>query len=506
MQITRATKSARAFRSSLRMGVSRGIFIVFALVLLGGFVSCVHIGAAPSAFNEGLHPVQFRPRAPIEWSMPNGMKVLYLEDSDLPLVRGTLYVPRGTLWDPDFNGVMTAAMAPLMRTGGAGAYSADELDRELKLLSASIGSTVLPEFATVSFSALSSDVDRVFNYFEAVVRAPRFEKSRIELIRGQLLESIRRRTDDAENIAHIALSQLLFPQSAFGRVSTSEDVKSITRDRLLAAYRQVYKPDGALLTLTGRLTRDQAEKLVSQHFGSWKGPAEKLTPPPITLEPAPAIYFVTAPFEQSAVLIGEQGVPRHTPDYYAILAFNEVFGGNGLSSRLFTDVRSEKGLAYAANGAIAPGVVKGVNLIALGTKAETTGQAIRASLDVLKGLQEKEVPARELEEKKLSIVNSFVFENETSDATLRRRALFSIYGYPSDFDDSFTKKVSKVGPDEIRAVARTRWDVSKLIVIVVGNESSYNSLVREKSSFISPISSFPIIRAQFNERLVVPSE
>ena len=364
---------------------------VMCLVLLFCFVCCASrkpaelLALKPS-------PVEYDPVQPEMWSLPNGLSVIFAPDSELPLVRGALYFRGGSLWEEPSQVGVVSAMGAQMRSGGAGQLSADELDQELEQLAAALDSSAGREFGSVEFSCLSSDVDRVFSLLSGAVLEPRFEPQRLELWRARTLASIERRKDTPFTPARIAFGQLVFGETPYGRVLSSAQVKRISRLDLLRAHRRLVRPDGAVLAVSGDISRAHLERLVAQHFKDWQPRFAKLpAPPEVTFTPRPGIYFIEMPFEQATIVMGHQGVERLSEDHAAIKVFNEIFGGGMLSSRLVSRIRVQLGLAYLAWGGILPGVVRGENSVVMQTKAASTGKAIAEGMAVLADMQARQV-------------------------------------------------------------------------------------------------------------------
>lgn len=420
---------------------------------------------------------QFSPVDPKEWSLPNGLTVLYLKDDELPLVRGKLFLRGGSLWGPDSPRGAVGAMGDQMRQGGAGALSADALDQRLEELAASVSSSFSAEFGGVSFSCLQGDLESVFEIFSDVALRPRFEGDRLALWKGQALEGIRRRKEDPSTVASIAFTQLMYGDTPYGRVTVERDVAETSRDLLVLLHNDFVRPDGAILVLTGRLEEADAQRLVEKFFGGWQPRGSALPPPPpIPSEPTPGIYFITLPFSQASVQMGQLGVPRLTPDYPSIDIFNEIFGTSGFGSRLMQRVRTELGLTYGVYGGISPGVVRGTNSIFLQTKAESVSPAIQESLAVLTGMQEKSPFPEEMEEKKRALRNSYVLNFDSLDEIAIRRARLQLLRYPADYDKTYLPKIDAVTPDDVQEVARARWQEGSFVVVVVGNEAAYRAL------------------------------
>jgi zinc protease len=423
----------------------------------------------------------FVPVKPERWSLANGLSVIYLRDDELPLVQGQLLIRGGSLWAERSPLGTTSAMGDTMRTGGAGALSSEALDRELERLAASISSSFSSEFGSISFSCLAGDLERVFPLFSDVALKPRFEQDKLSLWKGQSLEAIRRRVEDPSTVASIAFMQLVYGDSAYGRVSTSRDIKVISQEDLRALHSDLVRPDGAILVLTGALKREQAEALVGSYLSNWQARGRSLPPaPPVNYQPKPGIYFVTLPFAQASVKAGHLSVPRLTSDYPEIDLFNEIFGSGGFGSRLMKRVRTELGLSYGIYGGIAPAVVKGTNYVFLQTKGESVGLALAESLAELERLQREAPSESELEERRQAIANSYVFNFDSRGEVAGRLANQELLGYPPDYDSTYLNKIAQVKAEGISEVARKRWDVNGLVVVVVGNQEAYAALERDR--------------------------
>ena len=225
-------------------------------------------------------------------------------------------------------------------------------------------------------------------------------------------------------------------------------------------------------------------------------------PPPITNTPKPGIYFIEKPFDQSTILLGHQGVPRHTEDSIEIEVFNHIFG-SGLGSRVYKKLRAELGLMYSGHGGIFPGLVKGTNSMSIQTKAESTGQAIIEALNLLEDVQNNPPKPSELVHSQRSIENSYVFEFESVGTMLSRMVTQEIYGYPPDYDEVYIDKIKAVSTKDIQNVARRRWDLSKIVIVVVGNANAYNRLKEIVNEPTSRLAGEIIHIAKFDEQLIL---
>ncbi len=445
---------------------------------------------------------KFVPQRPKSFYTANGIHTYVVEDREVPLVHGTLYIPGGSLWAKDDEVGMTSAMGTLLRTGGAGSRSARELDRELEKLAASISSSFGTEYGSISFSCLRSDLETVFALFADVILRPRFQQDRIELTRLSALDRIKRRKDSPGEVGSIAFRQLLFGSSPYGRAVRSEDVKRITRDSLRAIYHRMMSPEGAVLAVSGDISEEELKILTKKYLENWK-PLEKKSPqPPAVPERGqPGIFFIRLPFQQATVFMGEVGIPRFTPDWYSILVFNEMFGEGNFASKLMKVVRSDEGLAYSINGSIVPSGGRGVNSIAFQTKAESTGAAILASLGVLRSFQEGRIEDAEVHETKNALLNSFIFKFDTSSDIVQRKAGQEILDFPDDYDAVYMDRMNAVNRESVREVAASRWHPDAFTIVVAGDDAAAESI---RSLPGGPLSGYKFNEVLFDETLVLP--
>lgn len=484
----------------MRSKFSRNLAFLVIVSLLA-WIGCAVFAPTDRLTTFSPEPVSFEPAEPQSWTLSNGLKVLFVADDEIPMLRGTLYIRGGALWTDQF--VAVDAMGTQMRRGGAGALNSDQLDRKLEILAASIESSFGGEFGTVGFSCLSEDIEEVMALFADVILRPRFEEQQLKLWQGQVVEGISRRKDNPDTIAEIAFRQLLYRGTPYGRVSTAEKVKAVSRNDLLRLHRELLYPDRSILAVAGQVSRQELELMIETLFGKWPSSPNPLAPPPgLKQEPAGGIFFIEAPFSQSTVLMGQLGVARTTPDYVTIEVFNRIFGTGGFGARLFQRVRTDLGLAYQVYGLISPGLVRGQNYIGLKTKSESVGEAINQAVLTLYGLQEELLPENELEEKKRAAENSFVFRLASSDAQVQRKAQLQTFGFPDDYDRVYLSKIKAVNSLDIKRVAGRYWESDKFVVVIVGDDKAKVSLLNSLADGAWRLPFREMKEVNFQERLI----
>jgi hypothetical protein len=221
-------------------------------------------------------------------------------------------------------------------------------------------------------------------------------------------------------------------------------------------------------------------------LGGWaKGPITPVADVPVPA-PTPGVYFAAKDdINQSEIRLVAAGIRRDDPDYYAVSVMNEILGG-GFSSRLFSNLRTKAGLAYAVGGGVNAGFDHpGLTTLVIGTKSGTTAQAIDGMFHEIEQMRTKGVTQEEVDRGKDSIVNSFVFEYDSKVKVMNARSNYEFQGYPADFLERYQQGVQKVTIADVDRVAKKYLDKSKFAVLVVGKAADFDK----------PLSSFGNVTA-----------
>ena len=413
----------------------------------------------------------FHPQLPVRAVLPNGMALLLQEDHELPLIDATMRIRGGSRTEPASKVGLVGIFGEVWRTGGTTTKTGDQLDDFLEARAAKVETDGGVDSTFVSFSALKADFEDVFGAFIELLRQPAFREDKIALARDQIYTGIARRNDEIDQIAARESTQLAYgEQNPYARVAEYATVAAVTRDDLVNWHKTYVHPNNIILGIVGDFDAKAMEARLRQALASWpKGPeAEK---PPIEFAKAkPGVYFVAKEdVNQSEIRMVDLGIERSNPDYFAVTVLNEAFGGS-FSSRLFTTLRTERGLAYAVGGGIGsafdhPGIVR----LVIGTKSATTAEAIEGLQAEVDKLLTNPLDEAELARAKDSILNSFIFNFDSKEKVLREQMSYEFYGYPLDFLDRYRAEVEKVTVEDVARVAGKYLHKDRLAVLVVGN-------------------------------------
>ena len=409
--------------------------------------------------------------------LKNGLVLYLVEDHLLPKVEGYARVRTGGRWVPANRTGLGAVVAQSLRTGGTEKRKGEEIDRLLANAGATVETSIGLDSASATLFALKSDLPLALEILADLLRNPAFPEDKIELAKVQMRSGISRRNDDVGQIADREYAKLVYgADSPYARQPEYETVQNITREDVVAFHRAGYHPDRTLLGLWGDFDAKEVKALVEQYFGDW---ARSTTPTP-GLPPAPTPGASTVALiqkddvNQTNLRIGHLGGRLDDPDYYALNVMAEILGG-GLSSRLFRRVRSDLGLAYAAFGTWdAEYDYPGQFYVRVDTKSETTVKAAQAVVEQLRLMTTEAVTAEELRVAKEGILNSFVFNFDTTGEIVRRLMTYEYFGYPRDFLDKFKANVEKVTAEDVLRVAGKHIRPDNLVILAVGRAQDFD--------------------------------
>ena len=418
----------------------------------------------------------FKPPQPKRIELSNGMVIFLQEDHELPLIDGTARIRGGSVNEPAVKAGLVDIYGEVWRTGGTKSQTGDQLDDFLEVRAAKVETGGGSDSTTVSFSCLKADLDDVFKVFTDLLQNPEFRADKLDIAQKEENDSISRRNDQVGEIAHREAVKLAYgADNPYAMVSEYATVDAVTRQDLLYWHARYVHPNNIILGISGDFDSAAMEARLRAAFESWpKGPTAPKNE--IRYAPAKPGYYLIPKDDvnQSNIRMVGLGITRDNPDYYAISVFNEAFGG-GFSSRLLNDIRTKRGLAYGVGGGIGanfghPGILQ----IALGTKSQSTVEAIRAVGEDIDDLVKQPITYEEIQRAKDDILNAFIFRLDSPDKILGERMTYEYYGYPPDWLDKYQAEIKKVTMADVNRVAAKYLRKDQLAVLVVGNTKEFD--------------------------------
>ena len=414
--------------------------------------------------------------------LPNGMKVFLLEDRELPLVSVTALVRAGANWEPADKTGLAFLTGSVQRTGGTATMTGDQIDDFLAARAASVETFIGDDAGSASMDCLKQDFDAVLPIFADVLRRPAFAQDKLDVAKVQANAGIARRNDNVGGITSREITRLVYgADSPLARQTEYATIAAITRDDLVAFHGKYYHPNNVYLGVVGDFDAKEMLAKLQKAFGDWpKGPAFDGGPVPYRKTPNPGLYFVEkSDVNQANIVLSHLGIEQKNPDYFAVQVMNEAFGG-GFSARLFSNVRSKKGLAYSVRGGLgADFLYPGTFQAGLQTASSNMSRAIDAMKFEINDLIANPPSDEEIKRAKDSILNSFIFNYDSRRKILAQQMNYAFYGLPADYLETYRANIEKVTREDVARVAKAYVKPEQLSVLVVGKAADFDKPLAE---------------------------
>lgn len=404
------------------------------------------------------------------WVTANGMKVYFVPAPEIPMIDVRVTFSAGSARDGDVPGLAT--LTSDMLSQGADGMTADQISEAFETVGAQFGSGALRDMAWLSLRSLSDPeyIQPALATFASVLWQPDFPEGDFQRTRKRQLVTLNAEEANPGSIAEKAFFTALYGEHPYAHPSngTLESVTNIQGKQVQAFYKQFYVAKNGLIALTGDLDRKMAEKLAETlSAGLLEGEAGKALP---KVEPLTESKEIKIPFpsKQAHVLIGQPGIERGNPDYYALYLGNHVLGGGGFTSRFVKEVRVKRGYVYSIYSYFMLMAGEGPFQIGLQTRGTQVDDALKVTRDTLNEFMTSGVNEEEINASKQNITGGFPLRIASNSDIAEYLGVIGFYGLPLDYLDTFTGNIEAVGKKEIVDAFKRRVFTDKLITVVVG--------------------------------------
>ena len=410
------------------------------------------------------------------WQSASGAKVLFVEDHDIPMLDVAVTVPAGSSFDTaDKSGV--AGMTHQMLDAGSEGLSEDDISRGMADIGAQFGGSFDQDRAGVSLRTLSNEVERgkALAIMARVLQHPVFPEVILAREKVRLISALKESETKPESIADRAFQKAVFGTHPYALRSSGEveTVKKITVQDLKDFYRAHYTAGNAVVAIMGDVTRAQAEVIAQQLTVKLSASAApvalpKVEMPEVKMKIPASEQRIAHPATQSHILIGVPGMARTDPDYFPLYVGNYILGGGGFVSRLMSEVREKRGLAYSVYSYFMPLKQPGAFQIGLQTKKEQADEALQLVRKTLAEFIANGPTEKELLAAKQNIVGGFPMRIDSNRKILDYLSIIGFYDLPLTYLDDFTGKVEKVTVAQIRDAFARHVDPQAMATVIVG--------------------------------------
>lgn len=387
--------------------------------------------------------------------LANGITLIIVENQAADIISGRFFVKgAGTIIEkPEQAGLANLVSAVI--TKGTKNLSALEIAEKIESIGAGLGTDASTDYFSLSLKTVSADFPPMLHLLAEIMRSPIFPESEVELERKLTLQSIRSQKEQPFNVAFNQLRQQMYPQHPYGIsvLGTEASVSSLTRSQLQQYHQTYFRPDNLIISLSGRIDQAQGQDLIERIFGDWKKP-DQLLPISQLQSPIfnPSQQVIAQDTQQSIVMLGYLGSKVNLEDY-PVLKLISTYLGNGLSSRLFVELREKRGLAYDVSAFFPTRLDTAPFVTYMGTAPSNTEIAIEGLSSEVARLNKEILSESEIQGAKNKLLGQYALGKQTNSEIAQTYGWYESLGLGIEFDRTFQASIPPITPEQVQEVA-----------------------------------------------------
>jgi zinc protease len=403
-----------------------------------------------------------------EVTTPLGIKAWLVEDKSTPVVALAFSFAGGSARDPETQKGVTSLTATLL-TDGAGPFNAQAFKQRQEEAAVSLGFGASLDYVGGSMRLLSVNRDEGFDLLRLALSAPRFDPDRFEERRAQAIAQLNQADQRPATVAQRTMMATVFAGHPYANNASGvrETLRSLAVQDIKQRAASLLNRGGLVVAAVGDIDAAELARLLDHAFGSLPaGPA--IAPLPDWMPPTkPRTVTVDRPVSQASMLVALPGLVREDPDWHAAVVMAHVLGG-GQHSRLFTEVREKRGLAYSISAALRSQQKAGLLVVSTGSANERIGDSLRVIKPEIQRLRDGGVSDQELADAKLYLSGSLALSLDSSGAVANLLHQLQVDHQPRDYLDRRAALIGAVKADDVRRVARRLLRDEAMTTIIVG--------------------------------------
>ena len=434
---------------------------------------------------DALAPVAFNISQPFTTSLDNGLKVVLVDNKRLPLVSYRLAFLSGDANEPGDQVGVTSAMASML-TEGTVNYSSRELAEKIERLGASVSASSSEDFLIIAASSLSIYSSEILQLMAEIVFRPVFPETELDLYKRNTIENLKFQRSQPNFLANEQTARVLYGEHPYSRISPSAaDVEKLSRAVLAEAHQNLLIPNDAVLIVVGDVDREDLVSEIGEQFGTWETGAKSLSqisdPPPRT---GRTLTIVDRPGSaQANIVLANIAIERNHPDYFAAIVMNQILGA-GASSRVFMNLREEKGYTYGAYTRLDTKRLAGDFEASAEVRTAVTGDSLREFFYELERIRTEPVGEAELADAKNFLTGVFPIRAETQEGLTNLIVNQELYNLPADYLQTYRSNIEAVTSADVRRVAEKYVLPDDVAIVIVGDASEVLAQARSYSHAI----------------------
>jgi zinc protease len=429
-----------------------------------------------------LAPLSFDLPTPFQTTLENGLRVIVIENDRLPLVSFRLAFFSGDVDDPAGSTGLTSAMASMM-VEGTSEYTSLQLAEKIERLGSNISASASDDFTIIAASALSLYSSEILGLLAEVTLRPTFPENELDLYRRNTVENLKFQRSQPSFLAGEQAARLIYGKHPYSIVSPkAADIERLDRDALARFHIERLVPNNATMIVVGDVKRDEFLSELNDLFGDWqRGDVEKNEFPEPPMRDARSLTIVDRPGSaQSNIVLTNLGIRRTDPDYFPLIVMNQILGA-GASSRVFMNLREEKGFTYGAYTRLDAKRMEGGFEATAEVRTAVTGDSLKEFFYELERIRTETAGDDELKDAKNFLTGVFPLRAETQEGLTNLIVNQYLYGLPENYLQTYRENIEAVTAERVQQVAAKHVRPDEMAIVIVGDVKEVLPQAREYS-------------------------
>ena len=407
-----------------------------------------------------------------------GAQAYLVQTKSLPMVDIEISIDAGDRYDPSAKSGLATVVGQLMNYGAKsekGLLNEAQIADEIADLGANLGISVSGERAIMRIRTLSrKDLrDRAVQLASAMLSAPTYDAKILAREKQRMTTALLESETKPESVLDRRFRKLVYGDYPLANSPTVRSIANISTTDLQQFHRQFYRGDRMIVSIVGDVSKAEAAEIVQGLLQRvpQSGPAVAKLP---EFERSPVEPLsqreVTIPFDtqQAHIAMGMTAVTRSNPDYFPLLVGNYVLGGGGFVSRLMSEVREKRGLAYSVFSYFAPGKDVGIFQAGVQTKSDQATLALEVMSSTIAQFIANGPMQSELDAAKANLINGYPLRIDNNRKLLDNVSSIAWNNLPLDTMDVWTKQVEMVSLDQVKEAFQKYLAMDRMKIVVLG--------------------------------------
>ena len=410
----------------------------------------------------------------VEARLSNGIPLVSAQTGTVPIATITVVLPGGNSTDPAGTAGV-AALASTIADKGTPTRTATQIAAALESLGAALSANAGADGSFVSLTAPVANLAAAGEILSDVIRNASYPQDELDRERKRTIDGLQIAMKDPGSVAGMVADRVFYGDAAYGGVATVNSLPRITREQLVNWRSTWWHPSTAKVIVSGGIDSATARTVADSLFGTWTSatPAGVAPTEPAGTARAPRTIVVDMPEAgQAAVLAGVRAPARSSADYYPLVLANSVLGA-GSNGRLFTEVRTKRGLSYGSYSSYGSRADDSILTASAQTKNESADEVAQIILDEMGKIATVPADADAIEKRRLFLGGSYTRALETSSGFNSIVAGLVLQGIDPGEAARYAERLSAVSPEAAAEVAGRIATPQNASLVIVGNASAF---------------------------------